>query len=345
MGGSRWSDDHYADRVAHRVATSTPTFKHDVDVRAGRAATTIHATLNPLGIKVREARDSIEHPNSKPVGVFFDVTGSMGGVPRQLQTVLPKLMQLLLQKNYILDPQILMGAIGDYNGSGRDHAGNYQPPGDRAPFQVGQFESGIEMENDLTNMFIEGGGGGQSPPQESYQLAYYFAARKTVSDAWEKRNEKGYLFTIGDERPYSRVTKGEILAVFGDTIEGDIETSTLIREVQDRWEVFHIIPTETSHGKDPALRAAWAEVLGSEHVIMIDDATNICEVIGSTIGLMEGSVDTAKLVDDLKDAGTTASDAKKVVSALDGVARTALTRRGADAATKKGAGSSKVERL
>jgi hypothetical protein len=344
MGGSRWSDDHYSDRVAHRVATATPTFKHDVDVKAGRVATAIHPTLNPKGIKVREARDSIAHPNSKPVAVFFDVTGSMHSVPGQLQRVLPKLMALLLQKNYIVDPQILMGAIGDYNGNRPTSDGHWEGPGDRAPLQAGQFESGIEMEDNLTNMFLEGGGGGQSPPQESYQLAWYFAARKTVSDAFEKRNEKGYLFTIGDERPYSRVTKAEVDAVFGDKIEGDIMTAQLLQEAQERWELFHIIPEETSHGKDPSLAAAWAALLGVEHVIRIGNAENICEVIGSTIGLMEGSVEQDKLADDLTDTGTSAAAASSVVSALDGVAKSALAKRGV-ATAAKGGGSKTIERL
>ena len=332
MGGSRWSDDHYTDRVAHRVAASIPTFKHDDDVRKGRAATTIHPTLDPKGLKVREARDSDAHPNSKPVIVMFDVTGSMQSVPRQLQTVLPKLMALLLQKGYIVDPQLLMGAIGDAQT-------------DRAPLQVGQFESGIEMDDNLTNIFLEGNGGGQVPPQESYELAFYFAARKTSCDAWEKRRQKGYLFTIGDERPYPQVTRDEIDHVFGEKIEGStIPTAQLIKEAQEKWECFHIIPTETNHGRDPELRRVWNELLGAEHVITIDDANTICELIGSTIGLMEGSVDADKVVEDLKETGTTASTAKKVVSALDGVAKTALARRGSDAAAK-GKGSKSVERL
>lgn len=330
MGGSSWSDDHYHDRVADRVAHHVPTFAHTAAVAAGTAKTTIHETLDPKLIKggVREARDSDAHPNSKPVCVFFDVTGSMHTVPQQLQTVLPKLMGLLVRKNYITDPQVLMGAIGDYNGYAQ-HDGTYNGGGDRAPVQVGQFESGLEMEDDLTNMFLEGGGGGQSPPMESYQLAYYFAARKTACDAFEKRGQKGYLFTIGDERPYPTTPKSEIKAVFGDTIENaQLTTAQLIQEVSQKWEHFHIIPAATSHGRDPSLRAAWAELIGAERVITIEDAANICEVIGSTIGLMEGNVDQESVASDLKDVGTTAKAAKAVAAALDGVAKTALTRRG-----------------
>ena len=35
------------------------------------------------------------------------VTGSMGGVPRKLQTKLPELFGLLLRKDYCTDPQLL----------------------------------------------------------------------------------------------------------------------------------------------------------------------------------------------------------------------------------------------
>jgi hypothetical protein len=34
---------------------------------------------------------------------------------------------------------------------------------------------------------------------ESYLLAWYFAAFHTRTDAFEKRNQKGILFTVGDE--------------------------------------------------------------------------------------------------------------------------------------------------
>jgi hypothetical protein len=338
MGGSSWSDSHYTDRVAIRDATHTPTFAHDAAVRAGTARTTIHETLDPKNIKgVRESRDSDAHPNSKPVAVFFDVTGSMKTIPRQLQTVLPKLMGLLLRKGYITDPQVLMGAIGDCHSSNRNYEGGYGFGGDQAPLQVGQFESGIEMDNDLTNMFLEGAGGGQSPPQESYELAFYTAARKTSFDAFEKRGQKGYLFTIGDERPYPEVTKEAALAIFGDTLEVEaIPTTQLVKEVQERWETFHIIPLNAAHGHDRSMRKAWEDLLGVEYVLTIDDANNICELIGSTIGVMEGTTDQEAVVADLKDVGTSASDAKSVSRALDGV--TTL-------AAKKGVGTKRDTEL
>jgi hypothetical protein len=334
MGGSSWSDDHYHDRTAHRVATHTPTFAHDADVRAGRATSTIHASLDPSKIKVRESRDSDAHPNSKAIAVFFDVTGSMGGIPRRLQTELPKLMALLLRKGYVVDPQILMGAIGDYHS-------------DRAPLQVGQFESGIEMDNDLTNIFIEGNGGGQNT--ESYQNAFYFAARKTVTDCFEKRGEKGYLFLIGDEHPYPSSTKAEIKKVFGDDVEAAIPLAQLVKEAQEKWEIFFIIPRESGTATgDPKLESHWKEVVGGEHVLMLDTAEAICEVIGSTIGLLEGNVNGDDLVSDLKDAGASDKAAKAASKALKDVKAMVVARGGAAASgtlPEKAKRSSTTERL
>ncbi len=147
------------------------------------------------GYRCRESRDSAEHPQSLAIAVLFDVTGSMRDVPRTLQAKLPQLLGLLLRKGYVTDPQIMFGAIGDATC-------------DRAPLQIGQFESDNRMDDDLGRILLEGGGGGQKT--ESYELALYFMARHTVTDCFAKRGRRGYLFIIGDEMAYPRVKPGEV---------------------------------------------------------------------------------------------------------------------------------------
>src|SRR6516225_7652083 len=128
MGTTRWSDDHYRDRAKLRARTGKDAFEYDDAIRKGEVECAVHQKMNPLGVKVRESRDSDSHPQSHAVAVLFDVTGSMQQVPRVLQAHLPKLMGLLIRKGYLDHPQILIGAIGDATC-------------DAAPLQFGQFES------------------------------------------------------------------------------------------------------------------------------------------------------------------------------------------------------------
>jgi len=298
MGGSSWNDDLYRDRAAFRKSSGTATFKHDDDIKKGKVAAKAHDKMSPHGVKIRESRDSDAHPDSVAVGVFFDVTGSMGGVPVVLQQKLPKLMDILLTKGYCKDPQILVGAVGDYHS-------------DRVALQAGQFESGIEIDEDLGRLFIEGGGGGTY--EESYQNAMYFFARHTSIDCWDKRGKKGFLFLIGDEKPYAASTRAEIKEIFGDDVQDKITVQEMIKEVQERYNLFFIIPKGTSHYEDPALRECWAKLIGAEHVLMLEDPNLVCETIGATIGMFENALTLDKVAADLGGS----KDAMVVKGALD----------------------------
>ncbi len=273
MGYSNWSDAAYQGRQNYRQQAHQTAFTYDQQVRA-TGVYQVHDQMNPFG-KMRESRDSAEHPQSVAIAVLFDVTGSMGTVPRVLQTKLGKLMRLLIQRGYVAHPQILFGAVGDANC-------------DRVPLQIGQFESGLEMDDDLGKLFLEGGGGGQV--HETYELGLYFMARHTVIDCDEKRGRKGYLFTIGDEKPYPAVQPGQVKTLIGDHLRARISTESIVAEVQNRYEYFHIIPANTSHGRNPDVQARWRDLLG-ERVLLLEDENAVCETIALAIGLCEGTID------------------------------------------------------
>jgi hypothetical protein len=332
MGGSRWSDDFYNDREDDRRAKGTSAFVYDRSLRADPSAKRVaHPKMSPLKV-TRESRDSATHPESVAIGVVFDVTGSMGGIPVQLQKKLPQLMGLLLRKGYVKDPQILFGAVGDYFA-------------DRVPLQIGQFESGIEMDDDLGRLYLEGGGGGTY--EESYDLALYFFARHTSIDCFDRRGKKGYLFLIGDEKPYPKTTKEEIAAVVGDDLQEGVGIEAIVREARERYHVFFVIPSGASHGGDPVLKERWSKLLGPQNVIMLDDPDAVCEAIGVAIGLCEGTADVDSVEDDLVSAGAGAALARSVATALDPLARsTAMVNvsKGGSLPSKKRRSTS-VERL
>jgi hypothetical protein len=333
MGGSSWSDDFYRDREELRKKTGAKAFAYDHHVKTDPTAKrVVHDKLNPRGV-TRESRDSDAHPSSVAIGVVFDVTGSMGSIPTVLQQKLPQLMGLLLRKGYVEDPQVLFGAVGDYFA-------------DRAPLQIGQFESGIEMDDDLGRLLLEGGGGGSF--EESYQDALYFFARHTSIDCFEKRGKKGYLFLIGDEMPYRKATAAEIAKLIGDDLRADVPVEQIVAEAREKYHVFFVIPRGASHGTDPKLFDRWASLLGPQNVIMLDEPSGVCEAIGLAIGLVEGTADDATMAGDLASTGADPSTIAAVSAALDPLVKATKLAKVAGTSAHlagKAARSTAIERL
>jgi hypothetical protein len=304
MGSGHWSTNVYDAAAGYRAATGADPFDYSARARSGdRSTWAAHASLDPMGLSTRESRDSDEHPDSLAIAVLFDVTGSMQSVPRVLQTKLPELFGLLLRKGYTQHPQILFGAVGDATC-------------DRVPLQLGQFESDNRMDDDLGNIFLEGGGGGQMT--ESYELAMYAMARHTSLDCHEKRGRRGYLFLIGDELPYGKVKAREVREFIGDKLTEDIPLVALIPELQQKFDVYYILPAGASYAGSDKVLGPWRKLLG-QNVLELDDLDAVCETIALTVGLGEEAIDLQEGLEDLADIGSTAG--ASVGKALAGVAR------------------------
>src|SRR5215475_1112549 len=299
MGSGRWSTDVYDAAARMRRRTGASAFAY-----SDSGARAVHKALDPSRAGVRESRDSADHGPSLPIAVLFDVTGSMGVVPRIMQEKLATLHGLLQRKGYADDPQILFGAIGDATC-------------DRVPLQVGQFESDNRMDDDLGNFVLEGGGGGQQT--ESYELAMYFMARHTSIDCHDKRGHRGYLFIIGDEMCYPQVSRRQVKAIIGDDLTEDIGTEAIVAELKRRYDVYYILPSGASNVGDERILDHWRGLLG-QNVIELGDLDAVCETIALTVGLGEGHIDLAAGLDDLADVGSAAAA---------GTVSRALTRVGA----------------
>jgi hypothetical protein len=286
MGSGTWSTDVYDAADRYRRATGKSAFAY-----SDSGARTVHDALNPKGVGFRESRDSDEHPESVAIAVLFDVTGSMGSVPRVLQQKLPQLLGLLLRKGYVKDPQILFGAIGDATC-------------DRVPLQAGQFESDNRLDDDLGRFVLEGGGGGQMT--ESYELAMYFMARHTSIDCYEKRGRRGYLFIIGDEEAYSRVKPAEVREFIGDELTEPIGIRAMVDEVRRMYDTYYILPEGSSYAGNTTILESWRKLLG-QNVIALDDLEAVCETIALTIGLGEDSIDLDEGLADLNEVGSGAA--------------------------------------
>ena len=268
MGSARWSPDDW-DTYA-KVNTKG---KDRTTVFASRS---LKADLDPKNITVRESVDSDLNPRSTPIIVALDVTGSMGRIPHELvQGNLGTLMEEVLKRKPVSDPHLMFMGVGDVSC-------------DRAPLQVTQFEADIRIAEQLREIFLEGGGGGNN--HESYNLPWYFAAKKTSIDSVAKRNKKGYLFTIGDEEVPSPLTTHQQMAVFGESVERDLNNEDLLEMAQRNYHVFHIVVEEGSHfrGHGDRVMSGWTDLLG-QRTIRLSDYTRLAEVIVSTIQATEGA--------------------------------------------------------
>lgn len=266
MGGGNWSDDAYKHIKSSYKSKSTD------DIFVSNKTGTMAKDMSPKDVKFRECRDSAAHPMSFGVMVMLDETGSMGVIPEVLvREKLGTLMESLI-KHGINDAQILFGAIGDHYS-------------DRCPLQVGQFESGTdELNKWLSSIYLESNGGGQS--RESYSLGWLFGARHTSMDCFEKRGQKGLLFTIGDEGNHPVLEADRLRDLMGYSTSEDITDAAILAEAQRMFHVFHI---HVNHGGGSynGITDYWKKALG-ERLIICDDYNNIAELIASTVALIHG---------------------------------------------------------
>ena len=228
----------------------------------------INNAMSPHGVKVRESRDSEEHPNSLAIVLALDVTGSMGSVPHFLvKTGLPDIMSRIIKQGEP-DPQVLFLGIGDHEC-------------DTSPLQVGQFESGDELlDKWLTDIYLEGGGGPNNG--ESYMLAWYFAGYHTAIDCFEKRNRKGCLFTIGDEPVLRDVPARFLKTLMGDGQYEDFTSAALRDKAAERYNVFHIHIRETGSGGRQGVIDGWKQLM-ADNLIVAEHKEDVAKIISDTV--------------------------------------------------------------
>ena len=263
MGSSSWNSSDWQSFSAKTTAKPAS----QIFTQRG-----LRSTLNPLGVAVRESRDSDVNPNSHAIIVAADVTGSMGRLADALvRRGMGVMVEELLARKPVSDPHIMCMGVGDAYS-------------DDAPLQVTQFEADIRIAEQLSQIWLEGNGGGNGG--ESYPLAWYFAARHTAIDCFEKRQKKGYLFTVGDENPHRVLQRSQVKAIFGDDISHDLDTAELLAMANRSYHVFHLM-VEESHTFDSEVKKTWRDLLG-ERALLLSDHTKMAELIVSTIQVNEG---------------------------------------------------------
>jgi hypothetical protein len=270
LGHGDFDETAYESAQHTRAANNVPDFAYN------ETATSIHDTLNPHRIlnkpfRLLESRDSVDHPISTPIIVTFDVTGSNIHNAKIAQKKLPELMAKLT--DVCENPQVAIWANDDAKVIGNN------------ALQLGEFESDNRIDESIRNVWLTNNGGGNGG--ESYDLLIYAAARKTITDSWEKRHKKGYMFLYADENFFPSVKKSEVQGIFGDGMEADIPIGDIVAEAQEKWNIFVIWP------KDGYVqsRKQYEELFGMDHVETLEGPAMLCEKIASMVAAQEANME------------------------------------------------------
>lgn len=219
----------------------------------------LNPDLDPKNV-MRECCDSEEHPNTFPVILALDVTGSMGDAAVKTAQKLNEIMTELYADNSVPDIEFCVMGIGDCSC-------------DHYPIQISQFESDIRIAEQLDQIYFEFGGGGNK--YESYTAAWYMGTRHCKLDCWD-RGQKGLIITMGDElpNPYIPINSnwgGGLAEITGDPLQDDVETKDLLEEVLEKYNVYHLSIDDSSssykYHQRLGIDEEWEKLLGDHYQV------------------------------------------------------------------------------
>ena len=249
MGSGAWTTAAYVNNMSTRGFNTSSTMAlcdsvMSMDTTQVYTVRSLHPQLNPYKV-VRECCDSDEHPETIPIILALDVTGSMGPACKMCAAQLDQIMTSLYQN--VKDVEFLVMGIGDL-------------ACDDAPIQASQFESDIRILDQTMNVYFEGGGGGNG--YESYTAAWYFGLNHTKLDCWN-RGKKGIIITMGDE-PLNPYLPGRALKKALGAPAEDVNTDALYKQVTEKFDVYHLAIDGPSsyHFYKGQINDSWGKLLG-----------------------------------------------------------------------------------
>lgn len=239
----------------------------------------IDPSLDPRNFKVRECVNSDEHPNTIPVILGLDVTGSMGEACSETAAALGTIIMNLYKK--FSDIEFCIMGIGDL-------------AYDRAPVQMSQFESDIRIAESLDKIYMEKGGGGNG--FESYTAAWYMGLKRTKLDCFDKQHRKGIIITMGDEPLNPYLPCENLNDAVNATEETHVETPALYNEASKKFDIFHIAvdsPRDCYQSYKTDVDNSFGQLLGARYkVASIDNLAQVIEdcITESVQGINSDSV-------------------------------------------------------
>ena len=103
---------------------------------------------------------------------------------------------------------------------------------------------------------------------------------------------------MGDEAFWPTLKTEEIKEVFGVPSSEEESVEDLIRECQEKWELFHLFAMDGSYPNRTDIHDKWKSVLG-ERFVKVEDSSLVCEIIASLIFALESSKEVTDVISTL----------------------------------------------
>jgi hypothetical protein len=263
MGSGSFSLKSYADYSTSRGKLFNVTTSR-IDSGQVFESKRLDESLNPKRFTVRECANSDEHPNTIPVILALDVTGSMGDACTETASALGVIITNLYKE--FKDIEFCVMGIGDL-------------AYDEAPVQMSQFESDVRIAEALDKIYMEHGGGGNR--FESYTAAWYMGLKRTKLDSFDKQGRKGIIITMGDEplNPYLPVS--QLNGSTNSKEQADVDTNDLYKLATEKFDIYHIAvdsPHDSYRYYADDIKESFGKLLGDNFkVSTINNLSNTIE--------------------------------------------------------------------
>ena len=212
---------------------------------------------------------------------------------------MPMFYGQVMMQGYLTDPSVSFCAIGDATC-------------DDAPLQITDFGQGVQIDQLLSKIYLEGGGGGGC--DESYELAaLFYASHCSLEDA-----EIPYFFVTGDEHFYTAIPPKIIKEVFNYQSDKKI-SKNVWKELTSKFNVFHLHKEYFQKDEDIEIRNQWKMALGENRILEVQTPKACIDVILGVIALTSGVRTMNEYIEDMRDRGQTEERIDEVKIALKGL--------------------------
>lgn len=221
-----------------------------------------------------------------PLVYDFDITGSMGNLPKIIWDKWPGIVGQVVARKYLRDPEMSITATGDIRS-------------DSSPLQMCDLSPLRNLDRWLKRIHFEGNGGGQG--SESYEMnAYFYANFFDMPMA-----ENPIFLMTGDEACVENLFGSDLRFHFGgehsDTT-ADKVFSKLLTKFRDN--VFRIQRRFVGQGREgwtqKSIVEQWEKLIGKERIIHLPDDLAIGDITLGVYAIVSGSRTLEEYLEDMR---------------------------------------------